>query len=80
MGHRTQVEIDPALLERAKEILGTTTIGETVDQALREVVRTEAIRDHLRQMHALEGLDLDDSELMAQAWRPLPDPTGQPCE
>jgi Arc/MetJ family transcription regulator len=80
MGHRTQVEIDPALLDRAKEILGTTTIGETVDQALREVVRTEAIRDHLRQMHTLEGLDLDDSELMAQAWRPLPDPTGQPCE
>jgi Arc/MetJ family transcription regulator len=70
LGHRTLVEIDPALLDSAKDILGTTTIKETVDRALREVVRTQAIRDHLQQMHTLEGLDLDDADVMAQAWRP----------
>jgi Arc/MetJ family transcription regulator len=70
MGHRTLVEIDPELLDNVKDILGTTTIKETVDRALREVVRTNAIRDHLVQMHTLEGLDLDDPEVMAQAWRP----------
>jgi Arc/MetJ family transcription regulator len=70
MGHRTLVEIDPELLDSAKDILGTTTIRETVDRALREVVRTKAIRDHLVQMHTLEGLDLDDPDVMAQAWRP----------
>jgi Arc/MetJ family transcription regulator len=70
MGHRTLVEIDPELLDSAKGILGTTTIKETVDRALREVVRTKAIRDHLLQMHTLEGLDLDDPDVMAQAWRP----------
>ena len=70
MGHRTLVEIDPELLDSAKDILGTTTIRETVDRALREVVRTKAIRDHLIQMHTLEGLDLDDPDVMGQAWRP----------
>ena len=70
MGHRTLVEIDPELLDSAKDILGTTTIRETVDRALRDVVRTKAIRDHLVQMHTLEGLDLDDPDVMAQAWRP----------
>ena len=70
MGHRTLVEIDPELLESAKDVLGTATIKETVDRALREVVRTKAIRDHLVQMHTLEGLDLDDPDVMAQAWRP----------
>jgi len=70
MGHRTLVEIDPELLDSAKDILGTTTIKETVDRALREVVRTRAIREHLAQMHTLEGLDLDDPDVMAQAWRP----------
>jgi Arc/MetJ family transcription regulator len=70
MGHRTLVEIDPELLDSAKDILGTATIKETVDRALREVVRTKAIRDHLVQMHTLEGLDLDDPDVMAQAWRP----------
>jgi Arc/MetJ family transcription regulator len=70
MGYRTLVEIDPELLDSAKDILGTATIKETVDRALREVVRTKAIRDHLVQMHTLEGLDLDDPDVMAQAWRP----------
>jgi len=70
MGHRTLVEIDPELLDSAKDILGTATIKETVDRALREVVRTKAIRDHLVQMHSFEGLDLDDPDVMAQAWRP----------
>lgn len=70
MGHRTLVEIDPELLDSARAILGTTTIKETVDRALREVVRTKAIREHLTQMHTLEGLDLDDPDVMAQAWRP----------
>jgi Arc/MetJ family transcription regulator len=64
------VEIDPELLDSARDILGTTTIKETVDRALREVLRTEAIREHLAQMHTLEGLDLDDPDVMAQAWRP----------
>jgi Arc/MetJ family transcription regulator len=70
MARRTLVEIDPELLEAAKASLGTTTIKETIDRALREVVRAEVTGEHLRQMHSLEGLDLDDPDVMARAWRP----------
>jgi|Tabmets5t2r1_1033131.scaffolds.fasta_scaffold13902_4 Arc/MetJ family transcription regulator len=67
---RTLVEIDPELLDAAKSSLGTTTIKDTVDRALREVVRQQVTREHLRDMHTLDGLDLDDPEVMALAWRP----------
>jgi Arc/MetJ family transcription regulator len=67
---RTLVEIDPDLLDAAKSFLGTTTIKDTIDAALREIVRSQVTREHLRDMHTLEGLDLDDAEVMAQAWRP----------
>jgi Arc/MetJ family transcription regulator len=70
MARRTLVEIDPDLLDAAKSFLGTTTIKDTIDRALREVVRTQVTGEHVRDMHALEGLDLDDPEVMAQAWRP----------
>jgi Arc/MetJ family transcription regulator len=67
---RTLVEIDPELLDAAKSFLGTTTIKDTIDRALREIVRTQVTGEHLRDMHTLEGLDLDDPEVMAHAWRP----------
>jgi len=67
---RTLVDIDPDLLDAAKSFLGTTTIKDTIDAALREIVRSQVTREHLRDMHTLEGLDLDDPEVMAQAWRP----------
>ena len=71
MSHRrTLVEIDPELLDAAKSFLGTTTIKETIDRALREIVRSQVTGEHLRDMRTLEGLDLDDPEVMAQAWRP----------
>jgi Arc/MetJ family transcription regulator len=70
VGRRTLVEIDPDLLDAAKAALGTTTIKDTVDRALREVVRAQVTAAHLRDMRSLRGLDLDDTEVMAQAWRP----------
>ncbi len=36
---KTSIEIDKELATEAAEILGTTTLRETVDTALREVVR-----------------------------------------
>lgn len=70
MTRRTLVEIDVELLEAAKASLGTTTIKDTIDRALREVVRAEVTGEHLRQMHSLEGLDLGDPAVMERAWRP----------
>lgn len=70
MTRRTLVEIDVELLEAAKASLGTTTIKDTIDRALREVVRAEVTGEHLQQMHSLEGLDLGDPAVMERAWRP----------
>jgi Arc/MetJ family transcription regulator len=41
---RTTVELDQEALERAREVLGTKTIRETIDRALREVQRFHALR------------------------------------
>jgi Arc/MetJ family transcription regulator len=42
--HRTTIDLDLDLLEEARELLGTTTIRETVDKALRDVRRRAALR------------------------------------
>ena len=38
---RTNIVIDPVLMERARQVLGTTTKRETVEMALARVVETE---------------------------------------
>ena len=43
--HRTTIDLDLDALERAQRILGTTTIRDTVDKALREVDRRAALRE-----------------------------------
>ena len=48
---RTNIEIDDALLEESRRLLGTATKRETVDAALREIVD----RDRRRQLLALRG-------------------------
>ncbi len=39
MKHRTTIELDEALLQETREVLGTTGIRETVEAAMREVTR-----------------------------------------
>ena len=39
---RTTLDIDEDMLAKAREILGTRGVKDTVDEALREVVRREA--------------------------------------
>ena len=61
---RTNIEIDDALLEESRRLLGTATKRETVDAALREIVD----RDRRRQLLALRGQvrwegDLEESRV-----------------
>jgi Arc/MetJ family transcription regulator len=42
---KTSVEIDQDKLNRAREILGTTSIRDTIEAAFREVIRVAAVRD-----------------------------------
>ncbi len=66
---KTSVEIDEELLERAKRILATSTVKDTIDHALREVVRSEARRQEVEALTSMNGLDLALPEVMAESWR-----------
>ena len=66
---KTSVDVDDRLLGQVRDVLGTSSIKETIDGALREVVRVEARRQEIRALAAMDGLDLADEEVMAKAWR-----------
>lgn len=67
--HKTTLEIDDGVLEEARVILGTRGIKDTVDAALRHVRVQDARRQLIEQLCALDGLDLDDPEVMRAVWR-----------
>lgn len=66
---KTLIDVDDDLLARSQQILGTTTKKETVNQALKELVRRAASEDFLAMARAGELRDVADPEVMAQAWR-----------
>ena len=69
---KTSVDIDDDLIEQARGLLGTSSIKETIDRALHEVVRAAARRQEIRALAVMEGLDLADEQVMAGAWRSEP--------
>ena len=69
---KSSVDIDEALLEEARSLLGASSTQETIDQALREVVRGAARRREIRALADMEGPDLADARVMAGAWRSEP--------
>jgi Arc/MetJ family transcription regulator len=66
---RTTIVVNDALVERAQQILGTRGLKATVDRALMEVIELDARRRAIAQLQAMDGLDLDREEIMANAWR-----------
>lgn len=64
----TKIELDEDLLGQVRRILSTSTVEETVEEAFREVVRTEARRREIEALSRMEGMDLDKPEVMARAW------------
>lgn len=66
---KTSVDVDDRLLEQVRDVLGTSSIKETIDGALREVMRGEARRREIEALSAMDGLDLADEQVMAKAWR-----------
>jgi Arc/MetJ family transcription regulator len=67
--HRTTIEIDDKKLARARRILGTKGIKDTLEKALDEVLAMEVRKKAVARLIALEGTDLADAEVMAGAWR-----------
>ena len=66
---KTTLVIDEELALRAAAILGTKNLRETVDRALQRVVELEARREAMRQLREMAELELDNEEVMTQAWR-----------
>jgi Arc/MetJ family transcription regulator len=63
------VDIDDPLLHAARRALGTSTMKDTVNRALEEVVRAARRRQHVARLARGQGLDLADPEVMSRAWR-----------
>lgn len=66
---KTSVEIDDRLITEAKRLLKTSSIKDTIDGALRELVQREARRQEIRALTTTDCLDLRDESVMAKAWR-----------
>lgn len=67
--HKTTLMLDDAKLRRARRILGTKGIRDTIDRALDEVLAVDARRRLVEKLRTMKGLDLDNAEIMAKAWR-----------
>ena len=61
---RTSVDIDDHLIEQARNLLGATSNKKTIERALLEVVR----REEIRTLAHMDGLDLSNEQVMAEAW------------
>ena len=66
---KTTVHIDDELVARVRILLGTSSIKETIHQALLEVERREARRQEIRALIEMDGLDLRDEKVVTRAWR-----------
>jgi Arc/MetJ family transcription regulator len=66
---KTTLAIDDELVRRAAEVLGTDGLKATVDGALHEVIAAEARRRFTERLRTMKGLDLDQPDVMAGAWR-----------
>jgi Arc/MetJ family transcription regulator len=64
---RTNIDIDDELMEQAKEFLGTRTKKETVDEALRLVLRRRAIEGLLAMRGKVEFWEDYDYKAMREA-------------
>lgn len=63
------IDIDEDTLAQATQILGAATMKDTVNRALTEVVLLAERRAHADRLAGMDGLDLDDDQIMAGAWR-----------
>jgi Arc/MetJ family transcription regulator len=65
---KTSVEINEELLTAVQRVLSTATLKDTIEQAFREVLRSEARREEVEALATMQGMDLADEEVMSGAW------------
>jgi hypothetical protein len=66
---KTSFEVDFEKVAVAKQLLGTTSLTETVDAAFDEIIAISNRRDLLTILFESDTLDLADNEIMSRAWR-----------
>lgn len=66
---RTLINTDDDVLERAQQLLGTSTKKDTVNAALAQVVALNARRQFLDDARSGALADADDETVTQQAWR-----------
>ena len=66
---KTTIEIDEELFQRARNVLGTHGLKATVQRAFEEILALDARCRAIEQLQTMSGLDLDNADIMATAWR-----------
>jgi len=66
---KRRLDIDDDVLAAAKAVLGASTTQETVNRSLQAVLDANLRRRHVQRLATMEGLDLNDDEVMSKAWR-----------
>jgi hypothetical protein len=66
---KTSFKVDFAKVDAARDILGTTTLTDTVDVALDGVIKLEQRQRLVELLFDSDALELDDPDVMASAWR-----------
>jgi len=51
---KTALFVDPELVEQCRTLLGTTTTSDTIDEAMREVVRVQGRARHFERLRRRE--------------------------
>lgn len=63
------VDIDDDLLDEAAALLGTSTMKQTVNRSLEEVVLAARRKRHADRLETMRDLDLAKPRVMSGAWR-----------
>jgi Arc/MetJ family transcription regulator len=66
---RTNIDLDEDLMTQAAAILGTVTKKSTVEAALKEIIRRQAMRE-LSEMRGTMNIDMED---VRPGWEPSRD-------
>lgn len=66
---KTSFEIDTEKIDAAREVLGTSTLTDTVDAALAEVIKLRQRKTLVELLFRPDALELDDPDVMSGAWR-----------
>jgi len=66
---KTTIVVDDDLLRRTSAVLGTHGLRATVDRSFREALALRARREELDALRNMEGIDLDNTEVVNKAWR-----------